>query len=151
MKTSLRYLFFIAVLLFAQSCTKSLNGTNQPPIAGSWVLSESSKNSGNGWYYFDTGLEQGVFRFYNSGAAEYDDGYNFMRGNWRIRTISSGYYDQYGNWNNDLHDSFEIHVYDRVTQGSADLNFDDVVFTGNRIIATNYNGYTVARYTFRRY
>jgi len=141
----------VAVVFLTQSCVKSVIGTGQAPVSGSWVLSESSKNSGNGWYYFNTGLENGVFRFYNSGTAQYDDGYNLMRGNWRIRTITSGYYDQNGNYYNDLHDSFEIHVYDNVTGGSADLVFDDVVITSNRLIATNYNGYTIARYIFRRY
>lgn len=141
----------ITLLFLTQSCVKTVVGTTQPPVAGSWVLSESSRSSGNGWYYFNTGLENGVFRFYNNGTAEYDDGYNFMRGSWRIRTIRSGYYDQYGNYYNDLHDSFEIHVYDPVTAGSADLLFDDITYTGSRLIATNYNGYTIARYTFRRY
>ena len=66
-------------------------------------------------------------------------------------TSSSGYYDQYGTYFSDVHESFEIHVYDNYTHGSADLYFDDVVFTGGRIIATNYNGGIISRYIFKRY
>ncbi|MES2005645.1 MAG: hypothetical protein V4450_14095 [Bacteroidota bacterium] len=151
MKRSLRYLPLLFILFFAQSCVKSVIVPSNAPVTGTWVLSESYKSNGNGWYYFNTGLENGVFDFYNNGGAQYDDGFNLMRGSWSIRTISSGYYDQYGAYYNDLHDSFEIHVYDSYTKGSADLYFDDVIFTGNKIIATNYNGGTISKYVFRRY
>ena len=151
MKKVLRYLPLLAVLFFAQGCVKSVLVSDIPPISGSWVLAESSKSSGNGWYYFNTGLESGVFDFYNNGSAKYDDGYNLMKGSWNIRSSSSGYYDQYGTYFSDVHESFEIHVYDNYTHGSADLYFDDVVFTGGRIIATNYNGGIISRYIFKRY
>ena len=151
MKKYLRYLPLLFVFLFAQSCVKSVPGPAVLPVSGSWVLSESSQNNGFGWHYFNTGLESGVFSFYNDGTAKYDDGNNLMRGSWDIRSVSSGYYDQYGNYYNDIHDSFEIHVYDNYTHASADLYFDDVLFTGNRIIATNYNGSMISRYIFSRY
>lgn len=151
MKKGLHYFSLLLLLFFAQGCVKHVYTPDLPPVAGSWVLSESSQNNGGGWQYFNTGLESGVFDFYNNGSATYDDGYNLMRGSWSIRTVSSGYYDQYGNYYSDLHDSFEVHVYDNYTHGSADLYFDDVVFTGNKIIATNYNGNTISKYIFRRY
>lgn len=151
MKKYLRYLPLLFILLFAQSCVKSVPGPVVLPVSGSWVLSESSQNNGFGWHYFNTGLESGVFSFYNDGTAKYDDGINLMRGSWDIRSVSSGYYDQYGNYYNDIHDSFEIHMYDNYTHASADLYFDDVLFTGNRIIATNYNGTMISRYIFSRY
>ncbi len=151
MKRSLLYLSLLFVVVFGQSCVKSVLVADVNPVAGSWVLSESLRSNGNGWYYFNTGLENGVFDFYNNGSAQYDDGHNLMRGSWLLRTVSSGYYDQYGDYYNDLHDSFEVHVYDSYTQGSADLYFDDVIFTGNKIIATNYNGGLISKYVFRRY
>ena len=151
MKKYLLYLPLILILFLAQSCRKGVLVPLEPPVAGSWILSESSQSSGNGWYYFNTGLEDGVFDFYSNGAARYDDGYSLMKGSWSIHTVRGGYYDQYGNYYNDLHDSFEVHVYDSYTNGSVDLYFDDVVFTGNKIIATNYNGNTISRYIFRRY
>jgi hypothetical protein len=151
MKKVLRFIPLAFIVLIAQSCSKTTWVPDAPPVTGSWVLSESTKFNGSGWYYFNTGLESGVFDFYSNGAARYDDGYNLMKGSWQIRTTSAGYYDQYGNYYNDLHDTFEVHVYDSYTHGSADLYFDDVVFTGDRIIATNYNGGSISRYVFRRY
>lgn len=151
MKKVLRFAPLLLLLITAQSCVKTVAVPDIPPVTGSWVLSESTRYNGISWVYFNTGLEQGVFDFYSNGAAKYDDGYSLMRGSWQLRTIAAGYYDQYGNYYNDLHDTFEIHVYDSYTHGSADLYFDDVVFTGNRIIATNYNNGSISRYVFRRY
>jgi hypothetical protein len=151
MKKYLLYLSLVFIVLFAQSCSKGVLVPDQPAVTGSWILSESSQNNGNGWHYFNTGLEEGVFDFYHNGTARYDDGYNLMQGSWSIRRISGGYYDQYGNYYTDLHDSFEVHVYDNYTHGSVDLHFDDVVFTGNKIIGTNYSGNTISKYIFRRY
>ena len=151
MKKYLRYLPLLFILLLIQSCTKRVTVPEQAPVTGSWVLSESSQTSGNGWHYFNTGLESGVFDFYNDGAAKYDDGYNIMKGSWTLRTVSDAYYDQYGNYYNDLHDTFEVHVYDSYTHDSADLYFDDVVFVGDKIIATNYSGNTISKYVFKRY
>lgn len=151
MKKVLRYLPLLLIVLFAQSCIKSSVAPNVPPIAGSWVLIETKQSTGNGWYYFNSGLEEGIFDFTNNGSAQYDDGYNLMTGNWSLRTISSGYYDEFGNYYNELHDSFEIHVYDNYTRNSADLYFDDVRFTGSKIIATNYYGGVISKYVFGRY
>ncbi|MES2331008.1 MAG: hypothetical protein V4539_15500 [Bacteroidota bacterium] len=151
MKKVLRYIPLLLVVLFAQSCMKTTVVPNDAPVTGSWVLTETKQSTGNGWYYFNSGLEAGVFDFYNDGAAQYDDGHAVMTGNWSLRTISSGYYDEYGNYYSDLHDSFEIHVYDSYTHSSADLYFDDVRFTGNKIIATNYYGGVISKYVFSRY
>ena len=151
MKKWLPYLFGVFIVLFAQGCSKGVIVPNRSYITGSWVLSESSQNNGFGWHYFNTGLEGGVFSFYNNGAAKFDDGYNLMNGSWDIRTVSSGYYDQYGTYYSDLHEMFEMHVNDQYTHNSVDLYFDDILVTGNSIIATNYNGNTISRYIFSRY
>lgn len=151
MKKYLRYVPLLVAFLFFQSCVKSVPGPVIIPVSGSWVLNESSQNNGNGWHYFNTGLEAGVFHFYNDGTAKYDDGNILMRGSWDIRSVSSGYYDRNGNYYNDLHQSFEVHMYDSYTHASADLYFDDVIFTGNQIIATNYTGGMISRYVFDRY
>lgn len=152
MKKSLRYLIPLFLIVFiAQSCVKTVVGPGVPPVAGSWTLSESYQSTGNGWRSTSTGLEGGVFDFYGDGGAQYDDGYNLMTGHWTIRTVSSGFYDEYGAYYDELHDSFEVHVYDNYTRGSIDLYFDDVRFTGNKIIATNYHGGVISKYIFRRY
>lgn len=139
------------MLLFAQSCTKAVVQPYGLDITGSWVLVESSENYGNGWRYYNTGLEGGVFSFYSQGAARYTDGYNRMEGYWDIRTVSTGYYDQYGNYYSDLHQMFEMHVRDGVTRNSIDFYFDDIRVSGNRIIATSYSGNVITKYIFVRY
>ena len=73
-----------------------------------------------------------------------------MTGFWDIATTSAGYYDQYGKYRNDLHQTFEIHVHDRFTNNSIDLYFDDVSVSNSNIIATSYKGNTVSRYIFSR-
>jgi len=151
MKKWLPYLIGIFIIVLAQSCSKGVIVPNRTNISGSWVLSESSQNNGNSWHYFNTGLEAGVFTFYNNGAAKYDDGFNLMNGSWDIRTVSTGYYDQYGSYYSDLHEMFEMHVNDGYTHNSIDLYFDDILVTGNSIIATSYNGNTISKYIFRRY
>lgn len=151
MKKWLPWLFFVFIVLLAQGCSKGVLVPNQSSITGTWMLSESSQSNGIGWHYFNTGLEGGVFSFYNNGSARYEDEYSQMNGSWDIRTVSAGYYDQYGKYYNDIHEMFELHVNDRYTNNSIDLYFDDIVITGNSIIATSYNGNTISRYVFRRY
>ncbi len=151
MKKMLPIVSCILVLLLLQSCSKSVIQPYQTNITGNWVLAESSENYGNGWRYFNTGLEGGNFTFYANGNASYSDGYNRMEGYWNIRTISGGYYDQYGNYYNNIHEMFEVHLNDRFTYNTIDLNFDDVMVTGNRIIATSYSGGVISRYIFVRY
>ena len=74
-----------------------------------------------------------------------------LNGSWDSRTVSSGYYDQYGTYYKDLHEMFEMHVTDPYTNNSIDLYFDDILVTGSSIIATSYNGNTISKYIFRRY
>jgi hypothetical protein len=145
-----KLLLFTTLIVLLSSCSKGVIVVDQRSIEGSWVLSDASRSNGYGWQYFNSGLEDGVFDFYRSGAAEYDDGYHLMRGSWRIRTVFGGYYDQYGNYYDRAHDAWEVNVYDSYTGGSIDMYFDEVVVYSNRIIATNYNGTYISRYTFRR-
>lgn len=155
MKRWLPYLFIAAVLVFAQSCSKGVLSPDRSyraaDITGSWVLTETADNSGAGWSYYKTGLERGIFTFYGNGAAEYEDNYGRMTGNWNLVTLSDGYYDQYGKYRTDLHQSFRVYVEDFYSNNSIDLDFDDVSVTNSNIIATSYSGNTVTRYIFARY
>ena len=156
MKRWLPYLLIVSVLILAQSCSKGVlePGDRQvrgSDITGTWVLSETADYSGSGWRYYNTGLEKGVFTFYNNGGASYDDGYNQMTGRWGIFSSSEGYYDQYGRYRTDLHQSFRVNVDDRFTNNSINLEFDEIEVTYNNIIATSYDGRIISRYIFRRY
>lgn len=145
-----RLLLFSTLIVFLSSCSKIIVVPEQRSIEGSWVLAEASRSNGFGWQYFRSGLEDGVFDFYRNGDAEYDDGFSLMRGTWRIRTVAGGYYDQYGNYYDRLHDSWEVNVYDAYNRSSIDMYFDEIVVYNNRIVATHYDGYYIQRYTFRR-
>ena len=138
----------IAMLL--TGCSKAVIDVSPRSITGTWVVSDAARSDGFGWQYFRSGLEDGVFDFYPNGSAVYDDGYNLMRGSWRIVTVIGGYYDQFGNYYDRAHDVWEVRVYDNNTGASVDMYFDDIEVYNNRIIATNYNGSYISRYTFRR-
>lgn len=145
-----KLLLFTTVIILLTSCSKGVINISSRSIEGTWVVTDAARNYGNSWQYFYSGLEEGVFDFYRNGSAEYDDGYNQMRGSWRIRTVIGGYYDQYGNYYDRAHDVWEVNVYDSYTGASVDMYFDEIAVSNNRIVATNYNGNYVSRYTFRR-
>ncbi|SJZ96605.1 hypothetical protein [Sediminibacterium ginsengisoli] len=151
MKRTLLISSLLLVLVSFTACKKYVSVPSPGALSGSWIVTETKESNGYGWRYFNSGLENGVFDFYSNGSAKYDDGYNRMNGTWLIRSVVGGYYDQYGDYYNGRHDMFEIHVYDRYTGSSVDLFFDDVVYTGNRLIATLYRGGYVSRYVFSRY
>jgi hypothetical protein len=142
-------LLFTVTILFS-SCVKSVE-LYVDPIVGSWVLSNASKGNANGWQSLNTGLETGVFTFYTNGGATYNDGYRLYQGNWSITTVSSGYYDYYGNYYVDYHNAMQVSL--RSTNGiTINLYFDDVDFSSsNYFSATYYRNYSVERYGFRRY
>lgn len=150
MKKLLPILLGLLLLFSFSSCTKTVVGPGTVPVTGSWILVETAQNNGYGWQYFNSPLANGVFDFYSSGAAEYNDNYTYMRGNWYSRFASGAYYDRYGNYYSGSHQTFEVHMTDR-SGGSVDLFFDEIVFAGNDLIATYYDGHYVSRYVFRRY
>lgn len=151
MKTFVRF-FMVAICasFLLSSCVKSVDVVSDP-IVGSWVLTDASKGNANGWKPLYTGLEGGVFTFYNNGGAAYDDGYNLYKGSWAITTVSTGYYDYYGNYYTDYHDAMQVSL--RSNTGSTiNLYFDDVNFNNNNYFTgTYYRNYSVERYGFRRY
>lgn len=154
MKTIVRItLFTLAVAAFT-SCVKSVDIVVTPPasnsLTGSWVLSSAAVESGNHWTAFDPGIN-GILYFSANGGAEYDDANTSMTGSWAENTVSSGYYDQYGNYYTDTHNALQVDVADNAG-GSLDLYFDGISFAGsNEFIATYFDGKTVERYVFDRY
>lgn len=149
-KTIHLFAILFSVTIFFSSCVKSVDVYNDP-IVGSWILNDASKGNANSWYPLFTGLENGVFSFYANGGATYDDGYNLYQGSWSINTVSSGYYDYYGNYYVDYHDAMQVRL--RSNNGtSINLYFDDVSFnSANYFSATYYRNYSVERYGFKRY
>ena len=150
MKTMIRLVVVCFMALAFGSCRKTVV-VPENPLAGSWYISSVAETDGYNWQPVVTGLENGIFDFYDNGAAQYTDGSTGMQGVWFIHTLSGGYYDQYGNYYTDVHQSLDIQLEDPYTHGSIHLYFDDVQLYGNRFYATYYNGRTIERFTFIRY
>ena len=152
MKHMLRLSLFAILLLSFSSCIKTVEAPPPvvvDPLVGSWYLYDASENYGNGWYSFDAGID-GVISFYENGSAQYDDGSVFFQGSWYTNSVSDGYYDEYGNYYTNLHQSFQTSLTGSGTS-SLNLYFDDVSFSGNnQFIGTYYNGKSIECYTFRR-
>ena len=148
--------FALASLIIGSlaSCAKTVEVPQQPPaanpITGSWIITDAEESDGAGWYPFDSGTD-GVFTFYNNGGAEYDDGNSYLQGNWDSYTQTGGYYDEYGNYYTDAHQTFQVQA-KSTSGGSLDLYFDDISFvSSNQFIGTYYNGKGVEKYIFSRY
>ena len=122
------------------------------PIVGSWVLCDAAKGNSYGWQPLYTGLENGVFTFYANGSAVYDDSFRKYQGNWAITTVSTGYYDYYGNYYADYHDAMQVRLRDYITNNTISLYFDDVNFNNsNYFTGTYYNNNSIVHYRFNRY
>jgi len=147
--------FALASLIIASlaSCTKTVEVPQQPaanPIAGSWIITDAAEYNGNSWYSFDPGTD-GVFTFYNNGGAEYDDGNAILQGSWDTYTQTGGYYDEYGNYYTDAHQTFKVQA-GSSGGGTLDLYFDDISFVNaSQFIGTYYNGKGIEKYIFSRY
>ena len=152
MKTilSLSTIFIISVCF--TSCVKSVEISTPSPtysLSGTWYVSDASYLGNHGWYSYDAGLP-GTFSLYNDGSAQYADNTGNMQGDWNSSNITTGYYDDYGNYQVDAHKDLAVSV--SGTNGSVDLYFDDISFAGNnQFIATYYDGKSIERYTFVRY
>jgi hypothetical protein len=68
-----------------------------------------------------------------------------------MRRVNGGYYDEFGNYYNDIHDEMELHLVDSYTGATMDLYFNDVGFTNSRMVTTYRNNNYVVRYRFARY
>ena len=113
MKRTLLFLFALPIL--AISCTKSII-REESRLSGRWVLLYSEKENYYGKTTVYTGFEQGLFYFYDNGAAEYSDAGGQFRGNWQWQSVSDDYYD------NGTRQIFRLHLFDY--QGYSVLNWD---------------------------
>ena len=152
MKTTIRYLIVVIISSFLfTSCVKTLDIVADP-IVGSWVLTDAAKGNSYGWRPLYTGLENGVFTFYANGSAAYGDGFSKYQGNWTISSVSTGYYDYYGNYYTDYHDAIQVRLREYSTNSTISLYFDDVNFNnGNYFTGTFYSDNSIERYRFSRY
>jgi hypothetical protein len=154
MKPVIRLTFLmVTIVALASSCSK-VTIDIEPPVntlVGSWVLTEAAHRDSKGWYTVNAGVEGGVFYFYNNGRAKYVEGRTVLEGTWDVQYVTSGYYDEYGSYYTDRHQSMSIHVADYYGDDRVDMVFDNVRINANSFVATNYNNNYIGRYKFSRY
>jgi hypothetical protein len=151
MKSFIRLsLLMVAIASFA-SCTKVVIDARPASITGSWVLTDAAQKDRYGWYTVTTGVEYGVFTFYSNGRARYVENGVVLEGSWNIQTLTSGYYDEYGNYYTNSHQSLSIYVSDYYGDDVIDMYFDNVRISNNSFVGTNYTHNTIGRYRFSRY
>ena len=150
MKQIIRFTFILAASAIFTGCSKLIL-VNDAPLAGSWVLTEAAQKDAYGWYTFTTGVERGVFNFYNNGTARYTEGGLTMEGTWTIQSTYGGYYDEYGDYYNDNHKSLTVQVSDYYGKNTISMYFDHVRVYANSFVATNYKSNYIERYRFSRY
>jgi len=136
-----------AVLL--SGCSKVVV-TISDPVSGSWVLTDASGKDAGGWYSINTGLESGIFDFYPNGSATYSDHNVTMHGSWYTSISISGYYDEYGDFYTNSHETMTVRLSDSYGN-SANMYFDDIRVSGNSLTGTVYDGHTLEKYHFSRY
>src|SRR5689334_2427016 len=111
MKRSLLLVLF-ALPFILGACTKTVieQPGNSNSIVGSWELLYAEKSNGYNSTSIYTGYEEGLFHFYGNGQAEYDDGYELMRGNWQMRRVNDGYRDAHGNYHSGSFTVFSLYL-----------------------------------------
>lgn len=150
MKSILRLTFLSIAIASLAGCSKIVIDI-QPAITGSWVLTDAAHKDSYGWYTVNTGVENGVFTFYNNGRARYVENGSTLEGTWSMQTITTGYYDEYGVYFTNSHQSLSIHVSNYYGDDVVDMYFDNVKINANSFVATNYTNNYVGRYRFSRY
>jgi len=151
MKNYLRLSAFLLITVIATSSCSKIILTEESPIAGTWILSNAAHKDAYGWYNVTTGVENGTFYFYSNGTARYTEGHITMNGTWSVRNASGGYYDEYGSYYSDAHQSLQVNLSDYYGDNTINMYFDNVRFRSNTFVATNYKNNYIEKYTFSRY
>ena len=152
MKHIIRLTLLVFVVASFSACTKVVVDVDiQPSIAGSWVLTDAAHKDSYGWYTVNTGIENGVFTFYNNGRAKYVENGVVLEGTWSMRNITTGYYDEYGVYYTNSHQDLAIHVSNYYGDDTIDMYFDNVNVRSSSFVATNYANNYIGRYRFSRY
>jgi len=149
MKTILRFTVVLFAIASLSSCTKTAfdQGSN---IAGSWVLTDAARATSHGWQTISTGLENGVFTFYNDGTVSYKDDRISMHGNWYISNSTGDYFDGNGYPSYGAHQSLDVQLIG-YNNSSITLNFENFLYAGNSFVGTDYYAGYAERYEFSRY
>ena len=124
-----------AFLLF--SCSKKM----EEHIIGEWRLDASYKKELFGRDYFQTGYEDGVFIFYESGTARYVLNQDTLSGYWRSDFYTRWRYDADEDRGSDRLKYLEVYLANYTRNKIIDWRFDDFNFKDNwkRIKAVEFS------------
>jgi hypothetical protein len=142
------YLSLLAIIILFTSCKKW-----QPEyrIVGSWKLTDVRKQRLFNNSSITTGYENGVFTFNDNGSCTYTEGSQVhLNGTWNMYYDYFGYYDSYGNWQNNRHLIFHIKATDFQSNRYLDWEFDETDFrrNSNRLVAFINSASFTYRYDF---
>lgn len=150
MKLIIRLSFLLITAIAFTGCSKVML-YEEEPLVGSWVLTDAAHKDAYGWYNVTTGIERGVFTFYDNGSARYTEAGVTMHGSWQVYYTDGGYYDEHGNYYSDRHQALQVNLSDGYGDENINMYFENVRIYSNRFVATNYHNNYIERYRFSRY
>ena len=151
MKLIIRFSLILVAAFTFTGCSKVIYYDEEVTLTGSWVLTDAAHKDEYGWYNVTTGVENGVFTFYNNGTARYTEAGVTMNGTWSVYNTNGGYYDEHGSYYSDSHQALQVNLDDPYGDESIDMYFENVRIRSNSFVATNYRNSYVERYRFSRY
>ena len=109
------FLLFLIIALLLSSCAKTI----EDHLIGEWILDVSYRKELFGRDYFQTGYEDGVFSFFESGTATYIDNQDTLSGYWRS--------DFYTTWHDYADDDDDIERYKYLEVYLANFNRNKII------------------------
>lgn len=109
------FLLFLPIALLLSSCAKII----EDHLIGQWKLDVSYRKELFGRDYFQTGFEDGVFRFFESGIATYTNSQDTLSGYWRS--------DFYTQWQDHADDDDDTERYKYLEVYLANFNRNKVI------------------------
>ena len=109
------FLLLTTVVLLFSSCGKTI----EDHLIGEWKLDISYRKELFGRDYFQTGYEDGIFTFFESGTATYVDSQDTLSGYWRS--------DFYTHWSGYADDDNDTERYKYLEVFLADFNRNRVI------------------------
>ena len=109
------FLLLLPIALFLSSCAKTI----EDHLIGEWKLDVSYRKELFGKDYFQTGYEDGVFTFFESGTATYIDNQDTLSGYWRS--------DFYTEWRDYADDDDDTERYKYLEVYLANFNQNKII------------------------
>jgi len=120
-------------------------------IVGDWLLKDVSRSRFLGWDEISSPYAGGNFHFFENGQAEFTNATDTLKGNWTMRRVRDGYYDEDGDWNDQSHLVMDLFLADFSTNNILNVYFDDFNFRSyNRVVAISQGAGHRTRYRFER-